>query len=1251
MTIRSAKISSRSRSRKHHSRRWKPARPGFEMLEPRLMLDAAGMNLPPAIVLGRTLATPSTAASSTPSPSYFVGEVENNQVTITYTVYNEQADSETGVLLTTTLEPGVTFVSSSVTLDGTTPPQLPDQSGQNMAWSLGTIQGYDRESVAVTVSLVTPIPLQLDTGASAWAMLDAGAVSASTPAVTLQPGNVSDPSLLTSTVDADTNDPFIQEEAASLDYSAQNIFNFLHARIGYNSYLGSVRGARGTLWSNAGNALDVASLGVALMCASGIPAQYVSGTLSQSDAQDLILSMFPASYQTVGYIPAGTQVSAPANDPQLLSETESHYWFQFDTGSGMTDADPLIPGAAIGQTFTTSTGTFSAVPQSLEATTEIQLVAEIYSQASALFGLSSGLQDTTVLDQTFDDVELVGRPLSIGNFVTSTTTAAIFTTTVNTYSPYIDMSDLAYPNGGQDVVTLGKDYQETLTDFPLASQVLTGLFLDVTMSEPQVSGSSIVDTIQKTVFDRIGYVPRQNGTIAPVSVAPNTGPATTEQDVVTLNVSAAAVPTGPLLAAQSTLNQEAAEINALIPSGTTTLSPTAQPAVPLSWQVVRGLTALAAGIFNSASAQYLQFLGKRLDAAAYEASPQIVAVSTLTEPGPAGQPISGGVEIDILRDQPCVYASSLQPTSTAMALGFLDGLADSFIEQDIFNTQDLSNGTVAIGAMNLFLQAMALPGASLAEISSANLADLPSLNLPAEATARIATAVDSGSIVLVPTMTVDVSGTPRSAWLQMNPASGDVIAVLDNGAHTLEEQGPIRVPGPAITGQQAQQLVQLRNLLQQAKGLGGRNAVRQIAQLIQQLKPQSTVAAKVLQGVASATEELLALAYKVAAGNTGIDPPLGDVLFGLASTATASAAGTSSAEPAIASGAVAGSEELPSVATSGQIQALWSSGAADAFQVGSLNVSSANVVVAGNLTIKSGSISLTSISPILATFSGDSQYGVDGSGTLSFYGPAESSVGVSGDWQNYTATVTGNVSITLTVPTGTLTLNGQALPAGTYTISTSSATLSGSGNTSSPNFSGSVSITSTNGTINLGAGSESLSVGGKPLNPEDETTLDSYTGTISVSANGDGTDYVSLSGNAGNVLQVATTPLTFTTDQNTPITFATNIQTSLADTYNLTANAPPGWTVSIDSSGTVTATPAPGLQSGTYPIQIIAESQADSNLVAQTTVDVTITPTQPGIKFAVNPDPIFTVSFNGRSSPRPSAPRSRIWARPKTPIT
>ena len=173
-----------------------------------------------------------------------MGEVQNNQVTITFTVYNQQGDPETGVLVTDTLAPGVTMASAS---------QQPDQSGRNLAWSLGTIQGDARASVSVIVNLPNQTSLQLDTGANTFAMLDGDAVSATTPAATLQPGNVSEPSLLASTVDADTNDPYIQEQAAALAYDPNRIFNFLHTEIGYNSYFGSVRGAHRNALVDAGN--------------------------------------------------------------------------------------------------------------------------------------------------------------------------------------------------------------------------------------------------------------------------------------------------------------------------------------------------------------------------------------------------------------------------------------------------------------------------------------------------------------------------------------------------------------------------------------------------------------------------------------------------------------------------------------------------------------------------------------------------------------------------------------------------------------------------------------------------------------------------------------------------------------------------------------------------------------------------------------------------------------------------------------
>jgi hypothetical protein len=197
----------------------RPLRIGIERLEERVMLDSS----PPSIVVGRTLST------------YFAGDVHNNQETITYTVYNQQADPETGVTLTTALDSGVTLASAS--------PQ-PVQSGQQLTWDLGTVGGFSAASVQVTVALASPAAGPLDGGARASASLDGNAVSASTTPASLRAGSV-DASLLASTPDASASDPYVQEKAAELSYDPQQIFAFLHTNIGYNSYAGSLRGARG----------------------------------------------------------------------------------------------------------------------------------------------------------------------------------------------------------------------------------------------------------------------------------------------------------------------------------------------------------------------------------------------------------------------------------------------------------------------------------------------------------------------------------------------------------------------------------------------------------------------------------------------------------------------------------------------------------------------------------------------------------------------------------------------------------------------------------------------------------------------------------------------------------------------------------------------------------------------------------------------------------------------------------------------
>ncbi len=1072
------------------------------------------------------------------------------------------------------------------------------------------IAGYDRDSVTVTLSLPATIPSSVDTGAAAYAILDAGEVTDAAPAATLRAGTI-DPSLLASTPDANTTDPFIQDEAAQLDYNATNIFNYLHTQIGYNSYLGSVRGVRGTLWSNAGNALDVASLGVALMRASGIPAQYAQGTLTKSGAQALILSMFPASYQTVGYIPAGTQVADPANDPQLLSETESHYWFQYDTGSGMANADPVMPGATVGRLFASVQSTFTEVPDSLREKTEVSLNAEIYAVAAVAFG--GGLATTTVLDQTFNDVDLVGRPITVGVFASSNTVGLTYATQTNNYEPYIVLGDEAFPDPSHDEVIHGSEFQEVLTDFPLGSSVLTGLTLSVTLSGPVGPAESY----QRMLVDRIGYATRQAMTSATIQLPPldtSAAPILNDYDTYTLNVLPGAQDSNVFQPLQAEANEENAIANSDPGAGDLALMAFARAE----------LAQLAA-----ASDHLSGNLGALTETTVYYDRPRLTLLTTGVTGDSSDAKLS--VAIDLVREHMQAIVWPGQNPSAAIDFAASHGFVDSILEGQAFPTTQSSVNSSAAG---VFLQSIQ-EGIPLVTVSSDNIGLFQNLDLPTEAKARIVSAVQSGLDVIVPAQSVLVNGASTTAWLEINPTTGDLVAVAQDGGHqeaieyvvVVEIEETITytifdlIPTP----------IELKPVKEQAAFWAHVAAIALI--------PFDIEAASIVKDIGDFLTDL-------AEYDPSISPVLSVPHVPFPDHPTNTSSSAVSIQSNSASGESTGNSQITSVAVANQIAVSWKSNASTTFLVASLVSSGAEVLDQNGNALGSGAVALTSTVGVQASVSGNPNISAMGQGNVSVYAAA-TSIDVSTNWTNYVASVTGGATIVLT--TNGLTLNGQVLPMGKYTIHVDSAQLSGSGPGTSASFSGAVSITADSATVQVSPGSGSVAVGGKPLDPEDEATLDNYSGTISVTASGGGSDDVALTGNAGNVLQVAVTPSAFTTDQNTPIAFSPSIDTSFADTYTFRAQGPSGWTVTTDENGNVTATPAPGTQTGTYPIQIIVQSTTNPDLIAQTTVNVAVQPTTAGSKLTVVPDPLLTVPYNGAQLP--TAFQATIQNTGPTPLT
>ncbi|MDT4291665.1 RHS repeat-associated core domain-containing protein [Methylomonas sp. MO1] len=79
----------------------------------------------------------------------------------------------------------------------------------------------------------------------------------------------------------------IRDLAAKLGYSPVKIFQHVYNTIRFEPYFGSMKGSVGALYSGAGSATDQASLLIALLRASNIPARYVLGDIQLLDSTNL----------------------------------------------------------------------------------------------------------------------------------------------------------------------------------------------------------------------------------------------------------------------------------------------------------------------------------------------------------------------------------------------------------------------------------------------------------------------------------------------------------------------------------------------------------------------------------------------------------------------------------------------------------------------------------------------------------------------------------------------------------------------------------------------------------------------------------------------------------------------------------------------------------------------------------------------------------------------------------------------------
>ena len=580
---------------------------------------------------------------------------------------------------------------------------------------------------------------------------------------------------------ADSTDPYIIAQAQALGNDTNRIFAFVRDQIRFEVYRGSVRGARGTLWSKAGNSLDKSSLLIALLGAAGVKAQYVQGSLDPSQYQGLINILFPVRSRVVGCIPQGFGFTDRFSYGGYAADMTDHFWVEF--GGGNTPADATIPGSTIGQIFATVVTRFTSIPQNFRQQITVRVKAETFSLAAGIFGF--GPSSTIVLEQIFDTAELAGKPISLFHATSSSAPPALGIGAVtNTYTPL-----LLVGQGDADMTTnpviKGTDYQELLTNFPLGSTILTGVFLEI----DALDANGVKQTYTRTVFDRIGFDVRQNGGSVSLSNPSATNPVFTNADVVTVYATPALQSTDQFALQQTRLTTVQQQLAAIQPQLTpldnlTTLTPDQVSLVQRGMILGRYNTIakneLIALSYARAEDVTLAKLQQMYMTRAFFNSPRLLFALTSFQNGVFSS------RIDILKNdtrdiiEPGQSTGQGNPRRPGAAYQFeiARGMLESSLEGRILSQ---ITGQPAIAIEQVFA---ALPDRTkYLIVIQQNVEALEKTTLSATARARITLAAAAGKLIITPYQMVTINGVTTVAWYEHDPATGATISVFEDGGH------------------------------------------------------------------------------------------------------------------------------------------------------------------------------------------------------------------------------------------------------------------------------------------------------------------------------------------------------------------------------------------------------------------------------------------------------------------------------------
>ena len=614
----------------------------------------------------------------------------------------------------------------------------------------------------------------------------------------------------------------IADLAQRLDYDADAIFAFVRDEIHFESYAGVLRGAKGTLWSRAGNAADQSVLLAELLTAAQIPYRFATGPLDQERLDALTVQLTPTAVDANGLyrkaieaalleltgldqLPA-TPEPLPAEEQQLFDDTlplvnaalerarqsadvsrsaianslaasgielpplpipalasreqQSHCWIQVADGPEWIDLDPTVEA----ETTISPVATFDTLPGDWYHSVVIRISAE------ELFSGTLGSRDVVTLTTTSD--RLVNTPIAL-NIAPAEAIAGLGSSLNQLFTGQLTLVPSLYVDGtsvdATQPLVFATDGASAIGALDSGTPVVgggegetVGVWLIVDIASPDAAPV----TIERAILDRVPVADRASGVIDPAAISP--------------------LSTAPSAFAADELDT-VDEFNALV---VVTVDVARVPLIHAQARAAVDPVLGVIGVFGPSLAALRDSLGVAHETEAgvwsYPSGPNVTAFTFRTA---SEEP--GNVAVDIMHRMRTSHPLA-DATSGDVHPLVLSGILDAIAEQTVVSPEITSNTEATADVMPAI-------GAIFEEANATNVgfavlrstADLATVELDERSIALITKALDLGLVVIVPEQPIEVNGDPTIAWWIVDPVTGRTTDQMGNGQGSASTDAPL----------------------------------------------------------------------------------------------------------------------------------------------------------------------------------------------------------------------------------------------------------------------------------------------------------------------------------------------------------------------------------------------------------------------------------------------------------------------------